>query len=254
MERNQTNYRLISLNIWSGVLIKKLIPFLRKKSNKIDIFAFQEVTDWPKPMPIGPEHIIASDRVFFKIKAALPNFIPYKSEYYSNEKLFLAIFVRKGINVKEARTFKLVGPIKVFGFDAISKLFCINIEENKKSLWICDTHGILVNNKWRDDTPSRIKQSKKILDILSKLDGEKILCGDFNLNRNTKSIRMIESKLKSMIKEYRIKNTRNKYFNARKNDAVDHMFVSEGIKVKKFKVMKEVVSDHQPIYLEFSIN
>ncbi|HEU0081016.1 MAG TPA: hypothetical protein VFQ72_03260 [Candidatus Paceibacterota bacterium] len=37
------------------------------------------------------------------------------------------------------------------------------------------------------------------------------------------------------------------------NDTIAYVFVSPGIKVKEFKVLPDVVSDHAPLFLDFEV-
>jgi endonuclease/exonuclease/phosphatase (EEP) superfamily protein YafD len=56
---------------------------------------------------------------------------------------------------------------------------------------VVNFHG-LWNGKGKTDTPDRIAQSQNILRFLEGVDGEIILCGDFNLLPDTESLRMFE--------------------------------------------------------------
>ncbi len=103
------------------------------------------------------------------------------------------------------------------------------------------------------DSDKRINQSKVILDFMSMFDCPKILAGDFNLLLDTESIRMLEAGgMRNLIKEYDIKSTRTELY---KKDIkfADYIFISPEIKVKDFKVLQDVVSDHSPLYLEFDV-
>ncbi len=57
---------------------------------------------------------------------------------------------------------------------------------------VVNFHG-LWNGKGKTDTPDRIAQSQNILRFLEGVDGEIILCGDFNLLPDTESLRMFEA-------------------------------------------------------------
>lgn len=87
--------------------------------------------------------------------------------------------------------------------------------------------------------------------------GGKVLCGDFNLLPQTKSIAMLEGRMRNLIKEYNIKTTRSKlnpyHGTPTEQHFADYVFVSEDIKVLDFKVPEAEVSDHLPMILEFEI-
>ncbi len=78
------------------------------------------------------------------------------------------------------------------------------------------------------------------------------MIGDFNLFPDTESIAMLErSGLQNLIRQYGITSTRTHYY-SRKEKYADYAFVSEGIDVGDFKILPDVVSDHSPLYLEFT--
>lgn len=122
-----------------------------------------------------------------------------------------------------------------------------------KLFTICNFHGIAYpGNKL--DTPDRIAQSKQLKEFLDKERGAKILCGDFNLMPETKSVALLEENLTDLIKTFHIRETRGKlspFFG--KSDAqhfADYMFVSPDVRVIDFKVPDAGVSDHLPMILE----
>lgn len=109
------------------------------------------------------------------------------------------------------------------------------------------------------DTPARIKQSQKIIKFMKDKSGLKIIGGDFNLNPDTKSVRLFEEAgYKNLIKDFGIENTRNKltweqFPNEEKQHFADYVFVSPDVNVKNFEVPYTEVSDHLPQILEFEV-
>jgi endonuclease/exonuclease/phosphatase family metal-dependent hydrolase len=104
------------------------------------------------------------------------------------------------------------------------------------------------------DTKEREEASKRIIDFIKEKSGEKIIGGDFNLLPNTQSILAFEnSGYKNLIKEFNIKTTRNnnawKHYEDKQLFA-DYVFVSKNLKIKKFEVIENEISDHLPIILE----
>ncbi len=143
----------------------------------------------------------------------------------------------------------------------------VDIEINNKIVRVSNIHGRSQPGH-KNDTKTRIKQSEI---MASSLIGNKhlnILGGDFNLNPDTKSIRLIEDAgLVNLISKYGIKTTRNsiawgqavehnnlglyKYYGIQ--PFADYCFVSKSIKVKSFEVPDIEVSDHLPLILSFDI-
>lgn len=116
---------------------------------------------------------------------------------------------------------------------------------------VVNVHGHWTG-KGKSDDDDRIKQSEKIVNFLDMISLPKIVCGDFNLLLNTKSIAMIDAKLKNLIKEHKILSTRTSLYKKEERHA-DYVFVSPDIKVNSFKVLPDEVSDHSPLFLDFEI-
>ncbi len=120
---------------------------------------------------------------------------------------------------------------------------------------IANVHGLARPGK--QDNPGRITQSERILKTLAVLDGVKIIGGDFNLNPDTKSVRLFEEAgYQNLIKNYNIKTTRNEVAWAKhpgKELAYsDYVFV-KGAVVAAFEVPQEIVSDHQPMIVTINL-
>lgn len=108
-----------------------------------------------------------------------------------------------------------------------------------------NVHG-LWNGKGKEDSPSRIKQSNKIKQFLHEINEPKILCGDFNLRPDTHSLKIIQGKMRSLIQEYNIQDTRTKHCKKTERFA-DYVFISSDLTVKNFSLLSDIVSDHAPL-------
>lgn len=241
--------KIISLNIWAGIVGDKLIDFF-KENRDVDVFCLQEVmhnatewTNWDKRQ---------NATILDQIRAALPGHTDYFRPVEQKEEWGLAIFVRKEINISEEgevfvhldkKSMKTGDPLTVG-----KNLQWITIAN--KNLTICNVHG-LWNGQGKTDTEDRINQSKNIVAKVRKLNTEVVLCGDFNLLPDTQSLQMIERELtlRNLIKEYGITSTRTSLYTKEVKFA-DYAFVTSGIRVKEFKVLPDEVSDHSPLYLD----
>lgn len=258
---------LLSLNIWGGARGQHFLNYIKKRARIADIFCFQEVFE-SKINYSGKDGI--KTNILGELKKILPNynyvFSPTSNQVHKYFKLpfkleeGLAIFVKKGLEIKGQKSKHLVAKINSLvdyenGKEAVSAQW-VKIRQDKKSFWVINFHGLSrPGNKL--DSKARLKQSKDLAKILKNLHGPKILCGDFNLMPETESVKVIErANMANLIKKYKIKNTRNsiswKKYNNRQSFA-DFTFVSPEIKVKKFKVPYTLVSDHLPMILEFEI-
>jgi hypothetical protein len=133
-----------------------------------------------------------------------------------------------------------------------------SLSSSEKALVVLNVHGVWEKDSKKGDTPLRLEQSSRIvkaMDYLNKRFGgcEFILTGDLNLLPDTKSIKTIEQfGLRNLIKEHNITSTRTSLYKGELRHA-DYVFVSKNVQVNEFKVLPEVVSDHAPLHLNFSI-
>jgi len=85
------------------------------------------------------------------------------------------------------------------------------------------------------------------------------LGGDFNLYPQTKSIKIFEEAgYRNLIKDFGVKETRNKFAweqfpDEEKQHFADYCFVSKNIKIIDFQVPNVLISDHNPLILDFDI-
>ncbi len=127
----------------------------------------------------------------------------------------------------------------------------IKIGESHTPLTVINFHG-LWNGEGKGDSEDRILQSQNIVDFLKEQTGDVILCGDFNLTPDTKSLQMIEGfGLRNLITEYSVTSTPTSYYTKPEKFA-DYMLVSKGIQVVNFEVLPEEVSDHAALLLEIN--
>ena len=251
--------KLITLNLWGGTVYDLLMEFIDGHSSDTDIFCFQEMLFGDKPQ--FTEVLKARENIFDEIAKRLPDFVPYKNisetKYFASEPITFkagqAIFVRKSIKVKDSGNFVCYDKLPESTTDGgklTGKLQWINIEFHLEELTIASLHGIWQKDSSKVDTPERFIQSEKINDFLKDKD-RKILCGDFNLNPDGKSIEILEAGMKNLIKEYGIKSTRSSYYK-KENLFADYILVSPNIQVNQFEVLQDVVSDHLPVFLNFN--
>lgn len=249
--------KLISLNTWSGRAgNEKLLEFFRKNKD-IDIFCLQEVWegghDHAELWRRDGEAPIDSNSISNLLKV-LPNhnvfFKPHYMDWYG-----LALCIKKDLKIEEE------GDIFVFkerenSFDEdgaknhARNLQYAKIKTESGLRTICNFHG-LWNGVNKEDTPERIDQADNLIKFLKDLKEPHLLCGDFNLMPQNKSLKMIEDfGMKNLIKEYGVTTTRSGHYTKPEKFA-DYTLVSDGIKVNEFRVLKDEVSDHLAMYLDF---
>lgn len=254
---------LTTLNTWGGRAGKeKLLPFFEAHKDTMDIFCLQEI--WAAPY----EHLegalaggmnIEHDQIMTEGMQEISLLLNEHTSYFHPHFLDnygLMMSVKKNLIITgqgDVFVYKHKGyvPDGDVGGHARNIQY-VTIEAPTGSVTVINFHG-LWNGRGKTDTEDRINQSKNILDFIGKLQGEHILCGDFNLLPDTESIKMFESfGLRNLIKEYGITSTRTSFYTKPERYA-DYVFVSKGIEVKNFQVLSDEVSDHAPLLLEFSV-
>ena len=245
--------KLITLNAWGGRICEPLIDFI-KKHQDVDIFCMQEIYHEAFERDEYWHHEINSN-LFNDLKKVFPNhncfFDSHLEDWWG-----LAIFVNKKFPIIEHGD-KFVHLQKGYNVDlekqgyTAKNIQYITIMLNNKKLTVINLHG-LWNNKGKGDFEERITQSKNIINFAKKLKNDFIICGDFNLLPETKSLKLIEQELglRNLISEYGITSTRTSYYK-KEHKFADYVFITPGIIVKDFKVLPDEVSDHNPVYFEF---
>lgn len=254
--------RLISLNLWGGRAYGKLTEFLEDKKKDVDIFCFQEVldansttgkeTEATKQPYQGTEFEEVQD-LYSRLENRLTGFQGFLSKSYSEGSDKLAMFVRRGIEA-EVQTAWAHRQIKVIykgkPFEVGSIMQYAKISGVRDSYFIANVHG-LWQGGGKGDTPERIEQSRNILRIMSGFGERRILCGDFNLDISTESVHLLEHEMRNLVREFNIDSTRSALAPSSKGRFADYIFASDKIKINKFNVLNDVVSDHLPLYVDF---
>ena len=261
--------KLINLNILGGQVYKPLLEFLKDQRKDTDVFCFQEVMQ----SSVSKFSNRAKTDVYNDLSKILKNYTgflatPILSGFDLKEKVDFdlkfgqATFVKKDIKVLSEQTYFVYGksgPVSFWDIESISKRYldvprnmqCLIIKSGEKKILIGNLHGFWMPIS-KKDSPHRIKQSNKIREVFDKHHGPRILCGDFNLRPETKSIKILEENMRNLIVEYGITSTRSK-LHKRTNKYADYVMVSPDIKINRFEAMDEHVSDHLPLLLDFSV-
>jgi endonuclease/exonuclease/phosphatase family metal-dependent hydrolase len=239
--------KLISLNIWGGRIHRPLLDFIEERK-EVDIFCFQEIYHQAE----GKMHKddISRPNIFAELQKHLPQHIgffrPSVMDWYG-----IGMFVKKDLKVLEEGEVNIYNSPSYSEYDSSHSrnLQWIKCGIGDKIYSVINVHG-LWNGAGKTDTPDRIKQSKNIKDFISTLDNPQILCGDFNLRPDTQSMQILENGMINQIKKYNITSTRTSFYKKPEKFA-DYVLVSPDIRVNKFEVLPDEVSDHAALYLDF---
>lgn len=267
--------RLISLNV--GLFEKnnvKLKQFF--KDQHADIIALQEVTRSVDENSY-PEYISkdAIDEITTDLKFSFfaPDWVMdgFEVKNFHGKDLFkfdLGGFVEFGKYIKSK--FKILKGVSVFvqnHFSLITEDYwnkwpeedCKSVQvvdislKNNQKLRLMNYHGIWSKEKTGNELT--IKASHMINKLATEIDYPVIICGDFNLFPDTKSMLIFKENFISLVDEYNVKTTRPKTneLSSLKRNVIDYIFVSKGIKIKNFEVLDSDVSDHMLLILDFEI-
>ena len=251
--------KLITLNVWGGIVYEPLMEFIKEHSIDTDVFCFQEMLFGENPK-FTPVHK-ARENLFNEIKQQLPEFVAYEyispSKHFQDEQIEFkagqAIFIRDSIKVKDNGNFRCYDK-PPFGTENGGKLTgsfqWIDLEVDNEIITIASLHGLWQKGTSKVDTEERFTQSKKIKDFLNAKNNKRIICGDFNLIPNGESMEVLEDGMINLIKKYDIQSTRSSYY---KKDGrfADYVIISPDVDIKDFRVLKDEVSDHLALMLEF---
>jgi endonuclease/exonuclease/phosphatase family metal-dependent hydrolase len=239
--------KLITLNTWGGRVGEPFIEFI-KKYKDIDIFCFQEIYENAEEIMSAAYPGDSFDQ-FSDLSVLLHEhvgfFRPVLRGVYG-----LAVFIKKDfLLLEEGEVF-----IHYSESDAVTdghhsrNLQWIKLKHDEKVFTVINVHG-LWNGKGKDDTPERIAQSNIIRKFMDNAEGRIILCGDFNLNPTTQSIKIVEEGMRNLIKDYSINSTRTSFYE-KPGKYADYIFISPDIEIRDFKVLPDEVSDHAALFLE----
>ena len=245
--------KMITFNTWGGRVGAEPIKNFFKKHQDTDIFCLQEI--WQTldrgNIEVLDERIVIT--LLEEIASVLPDHQIFFRPQYRNI-YGLASFVKKSIKVEdegELFVFKHQGhenPISV-GNHARNIQY-LNLQTPKGTITIINFHG-LWNGQGKTDTPDRLEQSQKIANFISQLKTPFILTGDFNLNPDTESFKILEQCChRNLIKDYNVVSTRSKFYE-KPGKFADYTLTSPEIKVIDFKVLPDEVSDHLALQVTF---
>jgi len=236
--------------------------FFRRHKDDIDIFCLQEIFDTDQDSLDArhpDEHVCG--KLFKKITKELDGFEGSFAYFDDNrDRQSLAMFVKRTIPIKTIADFIVYRPEipQETGSAVLSsrKLQYATIETPQGDCVVANFHG-LWNNGPKTDTSERIEQSKKVKEFLDKIGSPKVLCGDFNLLPETESLKILEQNMKNLVKETDVSSTRTRLYrhfdNPDEPKFADYILTSPQIKIKDFKVLPDLVSDHAPLFLEFGL-
>lgn len=233
--------------------------FFKKYGPQTDIFCLQEVydTDQADLDRRHPDEHVRGD-LFRKISRELPEFDGWFARFHDEPgRMSVAMFVRKTLPILMTNHFVIHRPEELVEVGSVirspRKLQYVSVPYGvnggvRRFLLIANYHGLWTPGS-KTDTPERIVQSVNVKDFLYNMDPvATILCGDFNLLPETKSLQMLADGMRNLVIESGVQSTRTVLYRHHGDPAeppfADYMMVSPGLAVREFSVLPDIASDH----------
>lgn len=256
----QKTLKLLCLNAWGGMIGAESLEAFFEKYKDVDIFCLQEIFSAPEGF------VIPKNAAGKNIETSLPDLLDrIQAALTDHENIFtlncfhsfgIAMFYKKSLLMQERKEVCIYREPGYVSSEDIAD-HCRNMQFVKLQtpigeIAVCNLHGAWqVNGK--TDSPERIEQSRRIIEATKDTRVPTILCGDFNLVPDTTSIAMLEDAgWENLVKQCGVTSTRTHLYD-KPTKFADYVFVKNGIRVKRFEVLPDVVSDHVPFLLEFEV-
>lgn len=281
-EKNLTmeeTYSLISLNCWNGRRSPELFKFFEETRGTTDIYCFQEMLDGTQNVRSASgtqNNLLTLTKEI--LNPAHTAFINRQQYWQSNARTYsiprapwgLAVLhgieMRKNLFVKSWSNEFLIGHMDSC-LDTELEIEALPVVLQKiqfitprgKRFSVFNLHGYYAGyGNGKGDTEKRLNQAMQIAAILRKTEEPWILCGDFNMTPDSKSLRVIADSCECahLIEQYGIPTTRTTLYPKEKwekNPHADYVF-TRGVEIDSFRVDSEcLASDHAPLFLTFSV-
>ncbi|MDL2406604.1 endonuclease/exonuclease/phosphatase family protein [Rhizobium calliandrae] len=264
--------RIVSLNVWGGLLHEPLMRYLVEA--EADVLCLQEVTrtqgahpDWLDYRDHGVE-LPQRANLFEEIGAALPThdafFSPTaRGDLFDGEERVvsefgLATFVRKSYPVIGQASDFVHGEFSAGGWGAHPRsrnAHCIRLFDYEKgfAITIAQIHG-LRDIDGKGDTPDRHAQADALVKLIGQVrkgDERLVVCGDFNVLPGSVTFDALGALgLSDLITSRGHRDTRTSYYRKEPRFA-DYMLVTPAVEVIAFDAVAEPeVSDHRALLLD----
>ncbi|MBI4080831.1 MAG: endonuclease/exonuclease/phosphatase family protein [Candidatus Levybacteria bacterium] len=253
--------KLLHLNIWYGKYLDNIISFVLE--HDFDILNFQEVSGGKVSFNNANDFERLKETLHFEgVMSVTWRYATNLSCFTGNATFFKKDFLlldKTEIWLKPYTEFEkeLADHERDWREDPHSGLSLLLSHEGKQ-FRVINTH--MAWGPEPNDEPYKLEQAKNLYEYMQKVRDPYILTGDFNLKSDSQVITWFDSLGRNLIKENSITNTLNPNIHKAAEKlfppglGVDYAYVSKDIKVKKCKVIDDVIlSDHLALSVEFEI-
>lgn len=245
------NVNVMSLNIWCGKMREPLEPFLKKYSGEADIFFFQEVAEF-----VGLDR---SDK--FIGRQELESMFPSFQYFYVMQQNDMAhplldsvpFHMLQGIYVHKSFLVERSWSVDVL-HDNSHRLQLLSLQKDGEAFCVANYHGVQRIGEPKIDTDERWLQAEIVRREVMSLSCPYIFGGDLNLVPENKSFQAMTEGMRDLVKEYGVESTRNEHFPyLHESTYSDYLLTNPEMRVDDFKVLPDIVSDHQPLMLNVEL-
>jgi len=241
--------KILQLNVWTGRIKGSLLKFFRE--NDFDVVCLQEAVWGDLPDGVLENFFVTVDQIKeagrFQYESRSSNF----SLQMSTRKMQQGNVILSRKEIIDERIESVYGENKPL--ESIDDLrnheYTVQIVRLENGLNVVNHHGYWLPTPVGDEVTVKVMQ--KVANFVKGIAGPVVVCGDLNIIHASPAMRTLDF-LRDLTEENGIENTLNSLkFNGKV--ACDHILVSPEIKVSKFEVLDDLISDHKPLAVEINI-
>lgn len=246
--------KLLQLNVWMGRLTRQILPLIEELQP--DIITAQEVFSSHQEVPF-PDTTFNVFELMQKAGGFTHTyFSPIGDFDYSGVKVGVGNGVLSRYELSSENTiftngsFQANADVSIFEANVRNVQFVTMGLPDGQTLHVVNHHAYWQPNPVGDE--KTVSSMQKVVDEVTKLEGAVILAGDLNVDPGTPAMQLYDSLLEDLTGTHGVTNTMSRLGKLR-GVAPDHILVSPEVKVQAFRVLEDLVSDHQALLLEFDL-
>jgi endonuclease/exonuclease/phosphatase family metal-dependent hydrolase len=265
-------YKYLQLNIEGGKRLKSIIDYIERED--FDVVGLQEVSggDMFQLQRLKQGHAEVEDDYrendcFAELLNSLPHMngeLDKVREYDKDGENYLgnAILYKKSIKLlgRDTIVMNKADGLAVHGGDPVDANYStlstkLEVGDGKQIAFLAG-HFTWAPRPY--DTDASIGRAKKVKDYLQDLQMPFLLSGDFNLDSNTITCMQFEDISNNLVRSLGVRNTLNPRLHRvpalfPEGIACDQLFVSPEVTPISFSVVREDLSDHYGLAVEFKV-
>ncbi len=245
--------RLLQINVWMGRLTRQLLPFI--ESYQPDIITTQEMfsADGNVGLPDNTFHLL--DLVKQAGSYEHVYFSPTYEAVYAGVTVGCGNAILSRYPLRHREMFFTNGEFQKFDVSAvfesnIRNAQVVSVELPAGQLSVVNHHGYWEPNPTGSE--KTVACMAKVAERIRGLNGPLLLAGDLNINPGTPAMKLFEGLLEDLTATYNVGDTLS-VLGKVPGVAPDHILINDGVVVKDFRVLNELVSDHKALLLDFDI-